>query len=177
MESCHTWMSDVLYECFITHFCDAGQVMELHQLRGFNTIRLHAWHGFFTYDMTHSYVIQGRWRSWIGIEPSSTKIPSEWVMSRMKVWPSMNVLHHIWTSHVSYEWVTTHRIESCHVSLSHELNVNESRAQYGSRMGHVPHMNESRHIWMSRVTYHWVISMSHKLNMGHIPHMNESWHI
>ena len=45
-------------------------------------------------------------------------------------------------------------------------------------------MNESRHKWMSRVTYHWVtnsISMSHELNMGHVlghvPHMNESRHI
>jgi len=50
----------------------------------------------------------------------------------------------------------------------------------------VPHMNESCHIWMSHVTYEWVMShmnKSHHIWMSHVTyewvvsHMNESCHI
>jgi len=59
----------------------------------------------------------------------------------------MNKSRHIWTSHATYEWVTSHMNESCHRWIRH--------ATYEWVMSH---MNESCHIWMSHVTYEWVIS-------------------
>ena len=67
----------------------------------------------------------------------------------------MNESCHIWTSHVTYEWVMSHMNKSCHIWTSH--------VTYEWVMSH---MNESCHIWMSHVTYEWVMS-----------HMNKSCHI
>jgi len=76
-------------------------------------------------------------------------ITYEWVTSHM------NESCHIWTSHVIHEWVMIHKDESCHIWTS---QVTYERV--------MSHMNESGHIWMSQVTYEWVMS-----------HMNESCHI
>ena len=132
-------MRDVLYECFATHFCDTGQVMELHQLQGFNTNMtscvtwiFRVWHDSFLYN-TGQVTELNRW-------VLNPRVPAY------------------------------HLNESCHVRKCDQVwmcYVTSERA--------MSHINESRHIWMSRVTYHWVTnstSMRHELNMGHVPHIH-----
>ena len=70
----------------------------------------------------------------------------EWVMS------------HVWMSHVTHEWVTSH--------------MNESRHTYEWVMSHiwkshVTHMNESRHTCECVMSHIW---------MSHVTHVNESCH-
>ena len=83
----------------------------------------------------------------------------EWVMSRM------NESRHIWMSHVTFEWachmcrnlhrVTSHLSELCHTC---EWGMWVSHVTYEWVMSHMneschTRMNESRHTWMSHVTW------------------------
>jgi len=75
-----------------------------------------------------------------------------------------NESRHICSSHVTYAWVTSHMIQSCHRRMSH--------VTYDPVMSHT---NESRHIWSSHVTYEWV--ESHMNVTLHVTlQMNESRH-
>jgi len=68
-------------------------------------------------------------------------------------------------SHVTYERVVWHMVESPHDALQRRPRLLELCSE--SQMEWVTsHMNESRHIWTSHVTYERVTS-----------HMNESRHI
>jgi len=79
------------------------------------------------------------------------------------------VTSHIWMSHVThmhesrhtYAWVTSHICMS-HVTHMHDMALRELNLTYEWV---VSHMNESCHIWMSRVTYEWVVS-----------HINKAYH-
>jgi len=95
----------------------------------------------------------------------------EWVMS------------HIWMSHVTCEWVMSHRNKSCDMWMSHVTHrwqcyvrccclADDSWGWVTSHMwmSHVSHMNESRH------TYEWVMSHIVMLWMSHVTHVNESCH-
>jgi len=119
-------MRDVLYECFATHFCDTGQVMELHQLQGFNTNMtscvtwiFRVWHDSFLYNTGQVTELDWYW--------------------------THEYQHTIWMSHVTYESVTkyecvmSHLNEPCLISMSHDTyewavsRITESRTQHGSR--------------------------------------------
>ena len=47
------------------------------------------------------------------------------------------LIRHVWLSHVTYEWVTSHIIESRHIWMNH---VTYAWVTW--------HLNKSRHIWM-----------------------------
>jgi len=107
---------------------------------------------------------------------------------------TLNEACHIWMRHVTYEWGMSHMNEACHiwkrhVTCFHMLNeachtmrthiiaeewcVGESRSSNKmvcllimSRMNESCHTWKSHGIWMSRVTYKWIL-----------PYMNESCHV
>jgi len=72
-------------------------------------------------------------------------VKNAWVMSH--TYGSRYV--HIWTSHVTYEWVISQVNEPCHMCTSHVAYV---------RVRLCAHMNEPHHIWMSHVTCEWAMS-------------------
>ena len=102
------------------------------------------------------------------------------------------VCHHIWISHVSYEWVMSRMNESCHIWMSHALRI------YKSHGTHIPHIRVRNstpiaHTWMSHGTYEWVMLHESRFTHGNesrpthmhehgtqewvMAHMKESWHI
>jgi len=115
-------------------------------------------------------------------------------MNESTVLSCMKESCHIWMSHVTYEWVMSHINESCHVTYEWF----NSQVMYERVMSHLKQschtwalvqpksFIESCHIWMSRVTYEWVMShineschmwMSHFTYEWVMSHMNESCHI
>jgi len=68
-------------------------------------------------------------------------------------------------SHVAYEWVMSHM---------HESHINESCQVWISHVTYawvMSHINESRHVWMSHATYAWVtshIKQSRHVWMSHV---------
>ena len=68
---------------------------------------------------------------------------------------------HMWMSHITYEWVIAHIIESCHLWMSHGI-----------------HRNEPFHIWMNHVTCVWLwlsVSAYSNSNRQHIWDMTHSY--
>jgi len=100
---------------------------------------------------------------------------------------SMNVSHHIWLSHVKYEWVMSHTNESCHIWMRHAKRMNESCHMYdwGSRITYTiepcnrwrvtSHMNQLIHSFIKRNFRESVMSnvTSTYLWMRHLTHINE----
>ena len=118
----------------------------------------HIWMSHVTYEWVMSYMNES-----CHICMSHTTY--EWVMS------IMNESCHIWMSHTTYEWVMSHMNESCHISTENTSGValrrptacqNRARQLPGrvasSLVCAAACMDESCHIWMSHVTYEWVMS-------------------
>ena len=61
-----------------------------------------------------------------------------------------NEFYHIWTSHVTYEWVTSH------VKKMRDPRLRSSDGEKKRLVA--SHTNEFYHIWMSHGTYEWVTS-------------------
>jgi len=102
---------------------------------------------------------------------------SHWVMSHVTA-------YHVWMSHVTYEWVTSHVNESCHVwmghvthdwVMSHTYINSQVRLECWDYNG-MSHMNES--CWMSHVTHEWVMLLwiSHFAFEWVTSRVNESCH-
>jgi len=103
----------------------------------------------------------------------------------------MNETWHIWMSHGTYIWVTSHTYESCHIYVSHITymwvmsHMTESITyhlwDWASATGPthhkrvMPHMNETWHIWMSHVTYIWVMSHIHESCHIYMSHVTYDW--
>ena len=116
------------------------------------------------HDIRMSYFKCGRGMSHVNksCHVWTSHVTYEWVMSRM------NESCHVWMSHVTYEWVMSHMNESCHIRMSHvtyewvmSRHIWMSHVTYECVMSH---MNEASHLWINHITYEWVkrhIWMSH----------------
>ena len=163
-ESHHIWMSHVTYDWVMSHM-NASHVNTLH--------------------LPLCYVCK-----------QNSHVTREWVFSHM------NASCHIWTRHIwtrciffcamfAYKTATSHVNESCHVWIRHvtyERVMSRINAAYLIRMSYVwtcsvylcaipgqervvSFKNESRHIWISRVSYERIMSHMNKpchIWMGHV---------
>ena len=80
---------------------------------------------------------------------------------------------HIWTRHVTYEWVMSYTNETCHIWMGHVTRMNEA---CHIRMSHVTHIDESCHTYERGASQIWILVMSH-IWMRHGTYMNESCHV
>jgi len=92
----------------------------------------------------------------------------------------MNESCHVWMSHVTYDWVTSHMNESCHIWMARISSAHLMSCQCVT-----PHVNESCHVPMSHVPFMYPRVISHFFNVWHDSslivkrdlHKNESCHI
>ena len=137
-KSCHVWMSTQA-DCHVTHSWLLW--MSPHRWSCHISMSL-ATHGS---AHTEDHVTK-----WMGAMNELTQMVHMNERTQI-VMSHINVSCHVWMSHVTYEWVMSHMIESCHIQM---VYMNE-RTQIV-----MSHMNEPYHIWMIHVTYEWALWMS-----------------
>ena len=113
-----------------------------------------------------------------------SQVTHAWDMTHKKNHVYMNDSCHVWKSLIALQYVVSHTNESCHKWVDHVIykrvmshinaicsicrgklewvmsHTNDLRHTWKSRATYqrvTSHMNESCHIWVSHVTYEWVM--------------------
>jgi len=122
-ESCHTWMSHVTYGWVMSYMNESCHINESchKQVVSYINASCHAWMCHATSSLIWHDSYTARYNT---LQPTATHIHTYmhthgWVMSRYHWHVNKNVTRHIWMNHVTYKYVVSHRITSCHAWMSH----------------------------------------------------------
>ena len=171
-ESCHTWISHVIYGRVMSHVNESCHIRLSHSTHEWVTSHRCIYHvragasthfprRFLCYDTVDTFEkgmshINRSCHSEMSCHTWTSSVAYEWVLSRVTETCS------IWTSRVTHTFI-------CHVragALTHVSWLCTCGWVISHLNGVISHMNESCRIWMSHVTYDWVAL-----------HMNESRNI
>jgi len=172
--SWHTWASRVTYEWVMTHMnesCHIRMIDFIYERLWMN----HIWSSNESW-LAYLWVMSHVWMSHVScLTYNKSLVPHMNEPSGIlnRAFEPLLSIPHIRMIHVTYEWVTPHASESCHIWMSnatHEWVMSHtwmsiSHIQKWAHPWYITYKNESCHRSMCHFTYGWV--MSH-LRMSHV---------
>jgi len=130
--SWRTWMSHVKHLSFVTHMnesCETSVVRDANEWDMWNICR--------------------SWRTWM------RHVAYEYESRHLK----MSHITYAWVVSPIHEWVMSPMNESCRLdSYAKRLPSTTHMSRHLSSVTHIKGIHESCHLWMSHVTYEWVMS-------------------